>query len=414
MSHGSTIGPEITRATLILLGFLALTSPPAYSQRDASATLVAAARAVGREMSAIRELPWQGPVDFQVSDRSTIRQFARDAMSREMTPQQWEDFESLLLHCGLIPEGTDLHQLVERLYVEQVAGYYDPHRETFYLADWLPELMQRGVVAHETTHALQDQHFDLEMWLSAVPPTEDGSIVRAAIAEGDAMSAMLAYLLAPTGVDVRSLPDVAGLMEGNSAAIAQAYPAFDQAPKALQRLLLFPYVEGSRFVLRVLREGGWGAVDELYEDPPASTEQILHPELYLETRDDPVPLEIPGGPEGSDLLVAGSWGEFGTSLLLEATLGDTLVSRRASRGWDGDRYAIYRRRDGRLAYAWVSVWDSPTAAEQFAETYAQATVKRFPGSARVATRADGFSFDGPGRSLDLRRRDFSVEIRENF
>ncbi|HUP01730.1 MAG TPA: DUF6782 family putative metallopeptidase, partial [Gemmatimonadota bacterium] len=313
-------------ALLLAALAIAATPLPLPAQREPPAALIAAARAVAREVAGIRGLGWLGAVDFEVSDRATIRRYAQGALDREMSLSDWRAYEALLQHCGLIPDTLDLRELVVGLYTEQVAGYYDPHEKTFYLADWLPRLLQRAVVAHEATHALQDQHFDLVSWLEGRPATEDETLARAAVVEGDAMAAMLAYLLAPAGIGPAELPDVAGLLKSRSAQVAQAFPTFDRAPAALQRLLLFPYVEGSGFVLAALREGGWEAVDRLYRDPPGSTEQILHPEKYRAPRDDPRRPDTPAADATGatrPLLAEGSWGEFGTRLILSAALGDS-------------------------------------------------------------------------------------------
>lgn len=404
---------RFTLIAALLPAALAQTPAPAAAQRAAPASLVAAARAVTREVAAIRGLPVRRPIDFQVSDRSTIRGYAREALAREMSADEWEAYEALLAHVGLIPPDLDLEEIVLALYVEQIAGYYDPGRKTFYLADWLPHLLQRAVVAHEVTHALQDQHFDLERWLAEASPTEDAVLARAAVVEGDAMASMLAYLLVPTGVPPESLPAVGALLGQRGAAIGAAFPTFDRAPEALQRLLLFPYVEGADFVLASLRRGGWETVDGLYRDPPASTEQILHPERYWETRDPPRPLETPG-PAEPPPWTAGSWGEFGIALVLEAALGDSAAANAAARGWDGDRFALRRTPDGALLYAWSSLWDSEADARQFAEAYAQTVVRRFPGSARIETGAGRFAFEGSGRRVEVRRVADRVEVLERL
>lgn len=401
-------------AIIALMAGALISSPnPVAAQREAPSALVIAARAVGQELAAIRQLDWRGPVDFQVSDRETIRQYATQSLEREMSPADWIAQSALLSHCGLLPVGADLKDLVVRLYTEQVAGYYDPHRKTFYLADWLPELLQRAVVAHEVTHALQDQHFDLSAWLGELGPTEDAALARVAVAEGDAMAAMLAFMLAPTGASIEQLPDPADLLAGNSGAIAQAYPAFDQAPKALQRLLLFPYVEGASFVIATLREGGWESVDALYRDPPASTEQILHPERYWQARDQPRTPTPPRREELGRELTDGSWGEFGTGLILAAALGDSMAANGAA-GWDGDRYVLYEKPSGELAYGWTLVWDSADAAERFASTYAEATAQRFRGSARMTTGAGRFRFEAERRTLEMTWDGDRVQILENY
>ncbi|HKY59434.1 MAG TPA: hypothetical protein VJP59_00335 [Gemmatimonadota bacterium] len=392
---------------------LVLLPVPALGQREAPAALLAAARAVSREVAAIRRLEWLRPVDFQVSDRATIRRFAQASLDREMSPDQWAAYEALLQHCGLLPAGVDLRDLVVRLYAEQVAGYYEPARKTFYLADWLPRLIQRAVVAHEATHALQDQHYDLVGWMAEVAPTEDGALARAAVIEGDAMVAMLAYLLGPVGAGPENLPDVGRLLAGQAGQVGQGFPTFAAAPPALQRLFLFPYVEGSAFVQAGLREGGWAAIDSLYADPPASTEQILHPERYWDARDPPRSAELPAGVPGAPW-ISGSWGEVGIQIILAAALTDTAAVQDAARGWDGDRYALYRSEGGPPAFAWTLLWDTPRDAERFARAYSQAAVRRFPGPAHMTTGIGRFGFAAAGRRLDLRWSGDRVEVRENL
>lgn len=401
-----------SRAARLLAATLALgLCVPARAQSPAP-ELLAEARAIAREMAGIRGLAILHPIAFEVSDRATVTEYARASLSDQMPPGQWETYETLLVHTGMIPPGTDLQDLVLRLYAEQIAGYYDPSRKTFYLADWLPRLLQRGVVAHEVTHALQDQHFDLDRWLSALSPTEDGALARAAIAEGDAMAAMIAYLLEPVGAGIQDLPPLSNLLEEGSAGMAAGYPTFDAAPRALQQLLLFPYVEGSGFVRETLARGGWNAVDRLYRDPPASTEQILHPDRYFEARDEPRAVSLPPDAASPAGLSEGSWGEFGTRLALAATLADTALAVVAASGWDGDRYGLWRDPSGVTRYVWVTLWDSPEIAERFADAYAQAALDRAPASARIATADARFELASDDRTLRLVRRGDAVEIRE--
>jgi hypothetical protein len=401
-----------SRAFVTAAGALALClASPAAAQAPAPDRLVPEARAIARQIAAIRGLAILRPIAFEVRDREAIRGYARASLADQMPSAQWKAYEALLVHTGMIPPGTDLEGLVVGLYAEQIAGYYDPPRETFYLADWLPQLLQRGVVAHEVTHALQDQHFDLERWLTDVPPTEDGSLARAAVAEGDAMAAMIAYLLEPMGAGVEDLPPLSDLI-GGQGAVAGAYPSFEAAPEALQRLLLFPYVEGSDFVREALARGGWDAVDRLYRDPPASSEQILHPDRYFDARDEPRAPALAGEEAGPEPLTEGSWGEFGTRLALAAALADTALPALAASGWDGDRFALWSEPHGGLRYVWVSVWDSPAFAERFAEAYAQAATDRTPGSARITTGEGRFELAAGGRTLHLVRRGDRVEIRE--
>jgi hypothetical protein len=395
------------------LGLVLCLYATAFAQTPAPARLVTEARGIARQVADIRGLAINRPIDFEVSDRATVQAYARASLAGQMPPEQWEAYEALLVHTRMIPPGIDLEEQVLGLYAEQIAGYYDPARKTFYLADWLPELLQRGVVAHEVTHALQDQHFDLKPWLAEAPPTEDGSLARAAVAEGDAMAAMIAFLLEPMGTGVEDLPSLSNLLQGQGGMIAETYPTFDAAPVALQRLLLFPYVEGSDFVMDALRRGGWKAVDRLYRDPPASTEQILHPERYFGARDEPRAVALPAETLAAPVVTEGSWGEFGTRLVLAAALADTALPAVAARGWDGDRYGLWREpTGGGLRYVWVTLWDTPELAERFAAAYSQGAIDRASAPVRIATAEGSFELASGGRTLALVRRNDRVEIRE--
>jgi hypothetical protein len=165
-------------------------------------------------------------------------------------------------------------------------------------------------------------------------------------------------------------------------------------------------------VIETLGVGGWGAVDRLYHDPPASTEQILHPERYWRARDVPRALNVPEGEAGAEILTSGSWGEFGARLVLAAALGDSAAAEPAL-GWDGDRYALYRLPDGGYRFSWSLAWDTPRDAEEFTRAYTQALVHRFPGTWRIETGQGRFTFRGRGRGAVIVQTGDRVEIREN-
>ena len=94
------------------------------------------------------------------------------------------------------------------LLTEQIAGLYDPKAREFYMADWIPLEDQRMVMAHELTHALQDQHFQIDAWVKAAQPNDDAEMAREAVLEGSAMAAMVDYLLQGTGRSVQDLPPI--------------------------------------------------------------------------------------------------------------------------------------------------------------------------------------------------------------
>ena len=128
--------------------------------------------------------------------RTAMLALAQDALS----PAEWEAERKAMVQWGLLTPDFRLKEFVLDLLTEQAAGYYDPKQRTFFIADWLPQLVQKPVMAHELVHALQDQHYDLQKNFDLVKDQADLSLARKALIEGDAMAVMLVYLLEPLGL----------------------------------------------------------------------------------------------------------------------------------------------------------------------------------------------------------------------
>jgi hypothetical protein len=241
-----------------------------------------------------------------------------------------------LKRLGLIPDALDYTATMFSLLEEQVAGFYDPDERTFYIAEWLPEAMQAGTMAHELTHALQDQHFDIGHFTHHVRGRSDAQTAAMAVLEGDATAAMLDLSLAPSGRSVAEMPDVTRLMEAASGASSDQ-PRLAAAPRALRESLLFPYTAGFALCVERLRAGGHRAIDDLIRHPPDSTEQVLHSEK-LAAREAPidVPATVPAPlHETYELAWHDVMGEFGLRLVLEEALPGPRAAAGA-RGWGGD------------------------------------------------------------------------------
>jgi hypothetical protein len=293
--------------------------------------------------------------------------------------------ERALEAFGLMPEETDLGDLVLDLYTEQIAGFYDPESDEMYLIGDDDELgaEEEYTYSHEVIHALQDQAFDLVAVQAPVEAGTDDDRATAVVAliEGDAVVGSTEYVL--------NHPMLAGRLA--LVGIPES-PVFDAAPPILTQSLLFPYLAGQGFVTTLRQEGGWEAVDAAYADPPVSTEQILHPEKYME-RDDPTPVVLPdlAAALGADWTKAeeNNFGEFSTAVLLadlepgegfDALSGAALPdeARAAAAGWDGDRYAVWANGE-RDAVVWRSVWDSDEDAVEFARALQTHDEERFDG-----------------------------------
>jgi hypothetical protein len=299
---------------------------------------------------------------------------------------------------GELPPGTDLPRLINRVQAESVLGFYLPGRAP---KGGLYVRSSRGldpyakiILAHELTHAVTDQRFDLTHAdrLAAATASEDELAAYSGLVEGDATLTMQRYLAE------RLTP--AEQASAGVAAASERTPVRDAAPAVIRESMLFPYQEGLRFVRALYQLGGWAAVNRAYRDPPTSTEQLLHPERYLGDRDRPQKVDVPdlsgrlGGGWRSGIEL--SFGELDARLLLQGELAVT-TAETAAAGWDGGRLRTFQRGD-RTALALRTVWDSTAEATQFCNAMRGWAAGRFG----PATRSAGtLHWSGAGQRTTL-------------
>jgi hypothetical protein len=249
-----------------------------------NAALITATAEVLKETSEIRQLPVLRQVQSSTQSRAEIERMLIKNLDEETTPAQLHATEVTLKKLGLAPPDFNYRELMLRLLTEQVAGYYDPKMREFHLADWIDLDGQKPVIAHELTHALQDQHFDLRRFTHWPKGDSDAELAAHALIEGDATLAMSYYVLRDP---LRALAFLKSM-----GASGMASDELDKAPRALRESLLFPYQNGLIWTRRLKGEGDWARVSKAFTDLPQSTEQILHPEKYF-SRDAPVKVTLP-------------------------------------------------------------------------------------------------------------------------
>ena len=363
----------LTLVCLLTGSFLVAVSGQTSTSRAAqNAAIVATADAVLKETSEIRELSILRGVKSGAQSRSEIERMIVKNLDSDTTPDEMHASEVLLKAFGLAPPEFAYRSFLIKLLTEQVAGYYDPKAQQFYLADWIEIDGQKPVMAHELTHALQDQHFNLKRFEKWQKGDSDAELAAHALIEGDATLAMTQYL------EKHPMIALAFIRSSQELSAEQ----FKQAPRALRESLLFPYQEGSLWAAHVYKRGGWSMVSNAFAKLPQSTEQILHPDKYFAS-EAPVKLTLPNfipalGPgwKRIDNDVNGEWGYY---LALDEYLNDVTESKRAAAGWGGDRFAIYegpQKTDVFLAQ--LTAWDTTADATEFFEAYWQRTMKRFP------------------------------------
>ena len=363
----------------IVAASVGLANAPSDAQQSTAnaarnAALVAATNEVLQETSQLRQLPILRPVQASAQSREEIQRMIVSSMDQETTPAQLHAADVVLKKLGLAPADFQLRTLMIRLLTEQVAGYYDPKRQQFHLADWIDVDGQKPVMAHELTHALQDQHFNLRRFDHWPKGDSDAELAAHALIEGDATLLMTMYI---TSNPLRALSFLKSL-SGTEVATEE----LNKAPRAVRETLLFPYEEGLKWTQTVYRYGGWPNVSQAFSQLPQSTEQILHPEKYF-VNEQPVQVTLPNL---SKLLRPAVWrrldsdvnGEWASYLILDQFLKSPAESRKAAAGWGGDHYEVFENRRGQVAYVSLSSWDTEKDAREFFDAYIARTRLRYP------------------------------------
>jgi hypothetical protein len=310
--------------------------PPSKSPASAAdaAEFLRTTDEVLADMSKLLGLPQIEPLKKTLRSREQIRAYILRQMSEDKDAAKRATDEKILKRLGLIPRDFPLDSYMVDLLSEQIAGLYDPKSKEFYIADWIPAADQREVMAHELTHALQDQHFHIDPWRDAAKPNDDGEAARDAVLEGAAFVAMMEYCLKKQ------------VCAANDSQGPENFPVLEKAPAFLKDDLLFPYIDGGNFAQQILlTRGGWTGFHTVFENPPVSTQQIMHPELYLRGV---VPQEVKLPDLSHDLpkewkqLDSNLLGEFGLQEVLKQSLGEKRADD-LSPVWAGDRYAFYEK-----------------------------------------------------------------------
>ncbi len=365
--------------TTVFGGGVLATSAPQRAGAAASArnaAIVAATVSVLKETSEIRELAILRPVKSGAQSRLQIERMIVKNLREQTTPAEMQAAQLALKKLGLAPADFEYQPFLVKLLTEQVAGYYDPKVRQFYLADWIELEGQKPVMAHELTHALQDQHFNLRRFEKWPKGDSDAELAAHAMIEGDATLAMTLYMAKHPLVALAFIRSLGGA--------AMPSEQFKQAPRAIRESLVFPYEQGTEWATQVYKRGGWTAVSQAFAKLPLSSEQILHPEKYFQYE---APTKI-ALPDVRNLLGL-NWkridydvnGEWTLYLILDQFLNAPSESRRAAAGWGGDRFALYEGpRTGDVFIAQLTAWDSENDAREFFDAYVKRTWRRYPGA----------------------------------
>ena len=374
-------------------------SPPAATS---PAEFTQAADEVLHDMSEITGLSLVKPLKKTLRTRDEIRAYVIRQMDEDKNAdERYADARSAEAF-GLLPKSFDLDSFMVELLTEQIAGLYDPKAHEFYIADWIPLEDQRMVMAHELTHALEDQHFQIETWLKAARPNDDAELAREAFLEGSAMAAMVDYLLRGTGRSVTDMPEFdPSLLTGDIG----SSPSLLKAPPFIKDSLVFPYFAGMTFTAAALKPVGWNSIGKVFNNPPASTQQIMHPALYKSGHvAEKVALPDIQAKLGKDWkkLDDNLMGEFGWKEALKQYLGEERAAPLAA-AWEGDRYLVYEQQPSKrlLLVARIHL-ASDEQANRFFGQYSELLEKKHEQRSGLFRRPNFFSFETPDGGVFVR------------
>jgi len=334
-------------------------------------------------------LPLHHPVKRALVSRDQAMKYIEARMGSDQDTQRLNRSALVLKKFGLLPRDFDLQTFLVALLREQVAGYYDPKSKTVNLLDWVDADVQKPVLAHELTHALQDQDVNLDHWLKDGPRSQkkdsdvqddEAVAARQAVTEGQAMVVLTDYELEPLGKSILDAPDIVAAMKTG---VTAGSPLFSHAPLYIKDSLTFPYTYGLDFERTLLQKKGKDAAfADVLQRPPLNTREVMQPAVYLAGEHlahlQPPKLEKVLGKYWKRVDV-GAVGEFDVSVMVEQYAGEN-VSKQLWPQWRGGYYYAARPEKASpdsLALLYLSQWAEPEQATKFAGLYAQSLKEKY-------------------------------------
>lgn len=401
---------------------------------DTTEAVVRYKRAFEQLLPGMRKLSFKHEVKRDVTKREEMSQMLIKEIDADMTPAEFRANELGMKALGLLPHDYNLKEAMVKVYSEEIAAFYDPKTKTMHLIKE-PEAKQKKpptflerllgktggfdkdenktVIAHELTHALADQNFDLDVMQRAIKQDDDRDLALSALIEGEATLTMFGAQMEDwSGAETKAMP--AASLNRLFSFLMPFMPlaggtSLREAPVILSESMIFPYLRGLVFCAHLTNAGGWSALTEAYKRPPLSTEQILHPEKYRDQPDAPMAIDL------GTLPPCDGWKELGRNVVGEMQLAILLRrhgGKNAAAGWDGDRFAVFEGPKDRVGLVWCSTWDSEEDAREFEQGYAnfQKTKRPSPPAGDAGPRRDG----DLEASYVVQRRGTDVVVVEGF
>jgi hypothetical protein len=355
--------------------------------------------------SAESGLPIKSTVKRQLTTRNAVESYIRDKFDEDEGAKRLQKNEIVLKKFGFLDRDFSLKPFLLALLKEQVEAYYDAKTKTVNLLDWVDIDEQKPVLAHELTHALQDQHIDLDKFNDQTPDNvstnssedtdhlakDELDTARDAVVEGQATAVMMDYILKPMGKSLVKDPEIMDLVKGQMAT-AENSPVLARAPILLSESLLFPYREGLSFEQDVWMDQGQGAAFAgALDHPPTSSWEIINPREFEKHGIPSIPL-LPNIHPLVDPLYKpydiGQVGQLDLHILAEIFGGDS-AARDLTPAWNGGIYWAGQRKDATspadqastasLAIFYLAVWKNNASAKAFADLYSKELGRKYSG-----------------------------------
>jgi hypothetical protein len=348
--------------------------------------------------------PIKSNVKRQMTTRSDVEHYLTEKFAEDEDAKRMQRSEIVLKKFGLLDRDFNLKPFLLALLKEQIEAYYDPKTKTVNMLDWISVDEQRPVLAHELTHALQDQHLDLDKWSDQTPPdvshtsSEDSDhlakdeldTAREAVTEGQATAVMMDNMLKPLGKSLIGDPEIVDLIKQQMSGSDNS-PILARAPLLLSESLLFPYREGLSFEQDVwMDRGQTAAFTGALDRPPSSSWEIMNPREYEQGH---VP-SIPYLPDIHALVDKtyrpydiGQVGQLDLHILA-GLFGGEDAARDLTPAWDGGIYWAGQRLNATpaeeastksISLFYLSVWKNPSSAQAFTRLYTEELGRKYSG-----------------------------------
>jgi hypothetical protein len=369
--------------TLCLLAQNPSTSDSLFSELDG----------ISHDLEQITGLKFKKTVASAVMDKDQLRDFLSHRVEKVMKPADIKAETLTLRMLGLIPDDYDLKQETVDLLTEQAAAFYDYQKKKLFIMKGETGEAALMALAHEMAHALADQNFHLAKFIKSETESDDAATARMAVMEGQATWLMSCWLHQRAGLGAEVPEPILKMMSESVEQSASQYPVYSQSPLYVRESLTFPYKGGMLFQDAVYRKLGQQSFGEVFRRAPVSTQQVLHPDRYLEHMDPKIP-DVPVLPDRKQFrkLSEGMLGEFDLGAMLTQYAGEE-TSKDLAPSLVGSQFALFEnKKQGYPVLVWSSRWSTPENAQRFLHVYRDVLQKKskdFKPGPETDTQLDG-------------------------